>query len=168
MKTISKNILLFALLVCCNRTIKSAAAADEKIDPAVLTLGANNSFEIFNDPSYLHFTKMLYLKKVTPHLKDEALSFSMKTPKEQEEHVKSLTKHQQRELLDSLERPYNENNQFFQGLRNLLPKAPDQYTLSYVDLPDETKQKIFEPLNIVALYRLLTKALTPPGEVYKK
>lgn len=39
MKTISKNVLLFALLVCCNQTIKSAAAAAveyQEINPAIM------------------------------------------------------------------------------------------------------------------------------------
>ncbi|NBP01251.1 MAG: hypothetical protein EBU90_14140 [Proteobacteria bacterium] len=266
MKTISKNVLLFALLVCCNQTIKSAAAADKKIDPAVielwliqlqeaqkdnipgkkdsnpeeygrladlivtteiaqgltteveredrkktflhrstllgnrvnsliedfskklsikretqrpmgssledlrrqLELPADNSFTIFNDPNYLNFIRMLYLNKVENHLTGEALLLSMKTPEEQEAHVQSLRQDQQEALLKSLERPYAENNKFFQSLRNLLPKAPDSSVDGYVNLPDGTEQKICEPLNIVHLHRSLNKALTPPGEVYKK
>jgi hypothetical protein len=266
MKTISKNVLLFALLVCCNQTIKSAAAADKKIDPAVmeswliqlqkaqedgisgkkdsnpeeygrladlivtteiaqglrteveredrkktflhrstllgnrvnsliedfskklgikretqrpmgssledlrrqLELPADDSFTIFNDPNYLHFIKMLYLNKVGNHLTGEALLLSMKTPEEQEAHVQSLRQDEQRALLKSLERPYAENNKFFQSLRNLLPKAPDRSVDGYVNLPDGTEQKICEPLNIVHSYESLEKALATPGEVYKK
>ncbi len=265
MKTISKNVLFFALLVCCNQTIKSAEAADKEIDPAVmeswliqlqqaqedsisgkkdsnpeeyerladlivtteiaqgltteaeqstrkkmflpmpallgsrvnslieefskklgikrkkrrpmgtsleglgpqLELPADDSFTIFNDPNYLHFIKMLYLNKVEKHLTGEALLLSMKTPEEQEAHVQSLRQDQQEALLESLKRPYEENNQFFQSLRNLLPKAPDRSVGGYVNLPDGTEQKICEPLNIVHSYKSLEKALATPGEVIK-